>query len=343
MTFFPEGRRLQQEDSRYSITYEVEKYNTQGGAGMIFEHRESLFLAFLLGGVLLLAASSASAADNAGNASPRQRLASARTWGYWLQAPDLNALGRAGLDLVVVDYSRTGRDEDRFTREEIAGLRDAGTLVLAYFSVGEAETYRFYWEERWTDDPPGFLGPENPDWPGNFKVRYWKRSWWTVLKAYLDRIAEAGFDGVYLDIVDAYWFWGSQDDSLTMRADDMVRLIGRVAKYGRKAAGRDFLVVMQNGLGIVEHASESRQRDLLASIDGVGVESLFFNTTAEDAAYRIRLLARYAEHGSKLMNVEYVPAADMERYCVDARGTGLPMLLYRADPDRMLDELVPQK
>ena len=35
-------------------------------------------------------------------------------------------------------------------------------------------SYYVYWQPEWKDAPPSFLGPENPDWPENFKVRYWQ-------------------------------------------------------------------------------------------------------------------------------------------------------------------------
>jgi cysteinyl-tRNA synthetase len=49
---------------------------------------------------------------------------------------------------------------------------------------------------------------ENPHWKGNYKVRYWEPSWQELIlgkeDAYLDKILKTGFDGVYLDIIDAF-------------------------------------------------------------------------------------------------------------------------------------------
>lgn len=47
-------------------------------------------------------------------------------------------------------------------------------LILAYMSIGEAEDYRYYWKDEWKDHPPGWMAGENPDWPGNYKVKYWE-------------------------------------------------------------------------------------------------------------------------------------------------------------------------
>ena len=52
---------------------------------------------------------------------------------------------------------------------------------------------------------------ENPNWPGNYKVRYWEQSWKDIIygndNSYLKKILDAGFDGVYLDIIDAFEYY----------------------------------------------------------------------------------------------------------------------------------------
>ena len=84
-------------------------------------------------------------------------------------------------------------------------------------SIGEAEDYRWYWDERWirgkklTKNAPTWLDKLNPDWKGNYKVRYWNEDWQTIIcggkDSYIQKIIDAGFDGVYLDIVDAYEYF----------------------------------------------------------------------------------------------------------------------------------------
>ncbi len=78
-------------------------------------------------------------------------------------------------------------------------------------SIGEAEDYRYYWNTSWTSNPPDWLAAENPDWPGNFKVQYWHQDWQDIIfgnnNSYSKKIIDAGFDGVYLDIIDAFEFF----------------------------------------------------------------------------------------------------------------------------------------
>ncbi|MCL5959385.1 MAG: endo alpha-1,4 polygalactosaminidase [Chloroflexi bacterium] len=143
-----------------------------------------------------------------------------REWAYQLQpsarqnrSDFLRALGDSKFDLVVLDYSFDGSEAMKFTPGEIASLKKRlGGKVLAYLSIGEAEDYRWYWQGKWDANhdgrpdrgAPTWLGPENPNWPGNYQVRYWYPGWQSIVFAYLDKISAQGFDGVYLDLVDAY-------------------------------------------------------------------------------------------------------------------------------------------
>ena len=64
---------------------------------------------------------------------------------------------------------------------------------------------------EWKSSPPSWLAGENPDWPGNYKVRYWNTDWQKIIfgegDSYLGLILDAGFDGVYLDIIDAFEYF----------------------------------------------------------------------------------------------------------------------------------------
>jgi cysteinyl-tRNA synthetase len=142
------------------------------------------------------------------------------SWAYRLQPSDgqsradyVAEQGSEPFDILVTDYAYDGTGGTALTESEVDSIRSrTGGFVLAYLSIGEAESYRYYWQ-GWGPGNPDFVGPENPDWPGNYKVRYWDPDWQQTIfgssGAYLDRILDAGFDGVYLDIIDAYECWES--------------------------------------------------------------------------------------------------------------------------------------
>lgn len=87
----------------------------------------------------------------------------------------------------------------------------AKRLVIAYMSIGEAEDYRFYWQPGWRRGSPAWIEAENTSFEGNFIVRYWEPEWQAIVldddAGYLAKIQDAGFDGVYLDIIDAFEYF----------------------------------------------------------------------------------------------------------------------------------------
>lgn len=120
----------------------------------------------------------------------------------------IDAVCATNYDLVIMDMFFDGLE---FTSDEISRLRmkkNGGTrMVIAYMSIGEAEEYRYYWDKSWKRGNPSWLDKENPKWKGNNKVHYWNPEWQAIVFDYLTRIINAGFDGVYLDIIDAFEYY----------------------------------------------------------------------------------------------------------------------------------------
>lgn len=135
---------------------------------------------------------------------------------YRSKAEYLNAIRNTNYDLVFIDLYYDG---EPLTRTDVNSLKKkkngATRMVCAYLSVGEAEDYREYWKPAWDNEEtrPSWICEENEDWEGNYKVKYWSQSWRSILygssSGYLDRILNAGFDGAYLDVVDAYEYFAT--------------------------------------------------------------------------------------------------------------------------------------
>ncbi len=127
----------------------------------------------------------------------------------------IDAITATNYDLLVMDLYF---NDEAFTTEEVEQLRQKANggsrPVLCYMSIGEAEDYRSYWQSEWNENPPGWLLEENPNWAGNYRVRYWNEEWQALITgsagSYLGSILEAGFDGIYLDLVDAFWEFESE-------------------------------------------------------------------------------------------------------------------------------------
>jgi cysteinyl-tRNA synthetase len=264
-----------------------------------------------------------------------------QSWAIWLQDANVAALVDSTYDVVVIDYSRDGSDAAAYSPQEIQSIKDSGKLVLAYLSIGEAEDYRFYWQSGWETGSPSFIGQENPDWPGNYKVEYWVPGWWDqALAPYLERILSAGFDGVYLDIVDAYYYWGEEGYGFKKSARRMIDLVTKIAEYCRSQSGDSFIVCPGNALGILDDAPATNVTQYLLTMDAVGVESLIYNIwSPEDQAYRIEKLKEIAAAGKLIFNVEYISTDCWDSYYALLSGLKGILVGYAADPDCALDEL----
>ncbi len=124
----------------------------------------------------------------------------------------INAVKNTDYDLVISDLFQNEEQFDSFEVAELKTKKNGGKrLTICYMSIGEAEDYRYYWNPKWKRNKPSWLSKENPSWNGNYKVKYWDKEWKSILfgnpNAYLDRIIAAGFDGVYLDIIDAFEYF----------------------------------------------------------------------------------------------------------------------------------------
>ncbi|MDE3145183.1 MAG: endo alpha-1,4 polygalactosaminidase [Bacteroidota bacterium] len=135
---------------------------------------------------------------------------------YSTKADFIKAVTATNYDLLITDLFFN--DGTAFTAAEINQLKNKANggkrLVVSYMSIGEAENYRYYWQSNWKTNNPVWLDAENPNWQGNFEVKYWYPEWQNIIygndNSYLKKIINAGFDGAYLDIIDAFKFYESK-------------------------------------------------------------------------------------------------------------------------------------
>jgi cysteinyl-tRNA synthetase, unknown class len=124
----------------------------------------------------------------------------------------ISALSNTNYDAFIIDLFFDGKELSSTDIASLKTKKNGGKrLVIAYMSIGEAENYRYYWQTEWKVGSPAFIEKENPDWKGNYKVQYWNTEWQNIIygssDSYLDKIIAAGFDGVYLDIIDAFEYF----------------------------------------------------------------------------------------------------------------------------------------
>ncbi len=271
------------------------------------------------------------------------------SWAYQLQNADPNEVATSGFDLAVIDYSRDGTEEGEYSHDEIATIVRGNVTPVAYISIGEAENYRFYWNSSWDSLPPPWLGPENPNWQGNFAVRYWYQDWHEIIFSYLNRILSQGFKGVYLDKVDEFEFWSEFDTTMSEQAaaDSMINFILEIARYCKSRAGEDFLIIPQNGETLLRFDDSG---ELLREISGWAVEDLFYDgllpNPPEVIYERLRYFNIVLNSGRFVLSVDYVDDGTgyhgENKNRIDdyrARAISSNLIPYAARSDRELDEL----
>ena len=284
---------------------------------------------------------------------PYAALAKARSWAYQLQDLDIAEAAASPFDVLVIDYARDGGGDSAWKPAEVARLkaRDGGPprLVYAYLSIGEAESYRFYWQKGWINDPPAWLLSENPDWKENYAVAYWDAGWQNLLfgnpQAYVDRIAKAGFDGLYLDKADVYEDLLRREKELAKAHDleaEMVRFLVRLSAYVRsKYPGLG--LVMQNAENLLAHA------EVRAAIHGAAKEELLYGQAGGarrnargEIDYATKELQRLKREGKAVLVVEYLD--DAEKAATAAQELrALGFVPYVSKADRELATLEPQE
>ena len=277
-------------------------------------------------------------------------------WACLLQADATKSIPANRYDTVVIDYSRDGTEQGRYSATDLANIRALGVRnILSYLSIGEAESYRYYFNQSWvdskggqTDSAPAWLGRLNPDWPGNYKVQYWSEEWQQIILGYLGHILDAGFDGVYLDIVDAFEYWATPGNGERFTVDEkdtaayMMHFIERLAAYARRR-NPDFHIVIQNAERILDFDTNG---EFLRTIDGIGVEDLYYNgrvpESAEWTSARRGELDRFVAAGKPVMVIDYVYAGtptDSRVRSFIARATADHYVPYPAWSDRRLDRV----
>ena len=282
---------------------------------------------------------------------------SPQTLGYVLQAEALaksrdavvDILAKSGRDWMILD---THFDGDPWLPEALQTIREgkAGRKVIAYLSIGEAEDYRDYWDKKWDADKdgkpdsgaPGFLCDLNPDWEGNYKVRYWHRDWQAMILKRLPLILhEQKFDGLYLDIIDGYAFfehdpktdtWIDNRRNLqtgnTFRSD-MIRWVQLIAQNARRI-NPETLIVPQNGEQLLADKAYSQL------VDSIGIDDLFSDGNkkqpTDEVTYRLSYVKPFIKTGKPVWLINYATHPRFQRLSTNkAKEHGMRLLITDRD------------
>lgn len=218
-----------------------------------------------------------------------------KTAHYFLQATDFESLKNLVVDYLVIDY-----DDARLDNDQLSFLKSKEITVLSYLSIGEAEEYRDYWNDSWTVGNPGFIDMENPDWHGNYKVKYWYPEWQNIILNKAEIIANAGYDGLYLDIIDAYYYYEEQGRATAK--DEMIQFVKKISEHC-KEINPDFKIIPQNSPELYESAEYKK------CIDGLGKESTWYvgdeSQDRDETDYVLSILDEVIEDNKIVLAIDY--------------------------------------
>ena len=301
------------------------------------------------------------------------------TWMYQIQ--DLNdkavgTLAATAYDMMVIEPGFNLQEDPYDTAKIVTALATKPNgdkrVLLAYIDIGQAEDYRDYWQTNWVaptkhkHGSPDFLITIDPDgWSGNYPVAYWDARWksiWLGEEGIIAKLVAYGFDGVYLDWVEAY------DDEKVMAyarqkgvdaQKEMLAFI-REIKEKAKAKNPNFVIVAQNA----PYLLDDDPKTYAAIIDAIATEDTWYYGEGDadwddkgagdlhggerhDEGYsteeRIKQSQKYLQRGIPVLTVDYcVSKKHAERVYRVSREQGFVPIVTRVSLSRLTQTPPPE-
>ncbi len=259
----------------------------------------------------------------------------------------IEQLANCGREWIVLDAAVDDSQPWQAADLQTIRSRMPGRKIIAYLSIGEAESYRWYWKKEWlkqgslTASAPTWLGKENPEWKGNYQVKYWHSEWQALILKAVDETMAHGFDGVYLDIVDGFETYEEDHGNFIENRPnpetkqsyrrDMVDWVKRIAEHAREK-NPDALVIPQNGSQLLLEA------DFVTTVSGIGLEDLFTNgDRAQPKSHTkevLENLVSLSNTGKPTLLIEYGKKANQKNLTIQsAKEHGMTWLLAPRELD----------
>ncbi|PIE89923.1 MAG: hypothetical protein CR997_08910 [Acidobacteria bacterium] len=185
-------------------------------------------------------------------------------------------------------------------------------LLIAYIDIGQAEDWRWYWtwDERLPDDSvaeavcnatpfppegwPEYIVKCDPDqWLHNYPVLYWYDEWINIVihgqglssnpygnySSIIDQVIQDGFDGIYLD-----WVEAAEDEDIIAIAQsegldpvqEMIWFIEDMRAYA-VARNPNFVIIQQNAASLI-----GSHPGIAGVVDAIAQEAIWYDGDATD-------------------------------------------------------------
>ncbi|MCP5050167.1 MAG: hypothetical protein GY940_23580 [bacterium] len=243
-------------------------------------------------------------------------LSNIRYWAYQIQNLDtpgnIQKIVNSQYDMVVIDPTVTYEIDfdaaDMVSQIKASKASDGihRKLVIAYIDIGQAEEWRWYWHGHTTYEEQGkcknshvqaiqtwapWVVACDPDgWAGNYPVAFWDPEWKDIVingttlgsglnphfNSMLDEVVKDGFDGVYLDWVEAWEMTEVQTRAQNEGKDpgqEMLNFIKAIRAYG-KQYNPDFIVIQQNSSELIDEVGANA---LTGAVDAIAQEGVWWD------------------------------------------------------------------
>ncbi len=283
-----------------------------------------------------------------------------KTFAYNIQdvdsASQREELSKSHYDMYILEPCVTEKQNENFdVRGLLRNIEDYNRIeynkdpiILAYVDIGQAEEWRWYWEEDWKPGNPEWIVTTDPDeWEGNYPVAFWYPEWEDIViygsggMSHVEAALQAGFDGIYLDWVDAFSdenvIKKAQIDGIPDIAEAMLDFIEKIRIYARQDssyAHEDFLIVAQNAPDLFPK-NPGRYEEI---IDAISCEAVWFDGSGgyddwEDPhGFNVRTDDIYPGWTEEVLEYLSLISGRMPIFCVeyaqDIAGTNLASEVY---------------
>ncbi|MDE3061013.1 MAG: endo alpha-1,4 polygalactosaminidase [Pseudomonadota bacterium] len=233
-----------------------------------------------------------------------------------MQGANYQMLSGTGFQLGIVDP-----DDSQLTTSQIGSLQSSGKSLIAYLSIGEAENYRSYWQSSWNSSPPSFILGENPDWPGNYEVKFWDPAWQKIVIDRAVSMAQQGYNGLMLDVVDVYDVAAvaNADGGIANARADMEKFVEAISA-ATKAINPNFKIIQNNALDLLttnpDDPTSATNTAYLSHIDGVVAESTFYNpdnSATTWKAWNVQYLEHAVSDGKPVLAIDYPTSSSAQQ------------------------------
>jgi cysteinyl-tRNA synthetase len=249
-----------------------------------------------------------------------------------LQGASYQSLSSTNFKLGIVDP-----DSSSLTTSQIASLETSGKTLMAYLSIGEAENFRSYWQSSWNSNPPSFLMGQDPNWSGDYYVKYWDPAWQQTMINQAVNLAKSGYNGVMLDMVDAYTVSSvaAADGGIANARADMMKFVTAISA-ATKAVNPNFKIIQNNALDLLtvnpDDPASATNTAYMSHIDGVVAEETFFsnNAPASWSSWNVQYLEHVVAAGKTVLAIDYPSSAAQQQSFV-SQAIAAGFVPYAAD------------